>query len=78
MNNYYCKDCGEWPLHARGMCKRCYSRWYARENADKIKAWREEHKEHLKAWRKKHREENRDAFNTYHKLYARRNKCTPG
>lgn len=31
-----CKVCKERPQIARGMCKKCYGRWYYKENKDKF------------------------------------------
>lgn len=30
-----CLECGEWPIHSRGRCNRCYLRWRASETFER-------------------------------------------
>ena len=57
MSKYYCRECGAWPLKARGLCQVCYDRDRYKRNRTKrlsqMKAWRERNPDYMREWNKK-------------------------
>lgn len=72
----FCKE--EKEHYAKGLCKNCYQRKWARGTCEYYEhpttSWYERNKEKVKENKKKYRAENKDKINNYNNHYYRKNK----
>lgn len=50
-----CIECGSYDYHARGLCKKCYSKEYRLKHKDDIKKYYQEHREQILEYLKEYR-----------------------
>lgn len=69
-----CAECGqEKPHEAHGLCKKCYSNQYRRDNPDYHKQWYQDNKEKKKEYDRQWYQDNKETKKEYLKQWRRDN-----